>query len=114
MGGKWSFSRIFEVVFQSLALDFEIKSAGDAMADQPWTRAPRGAHAPSSTPPPLPRAALPSAPSWSKQRAPARSPSLPLPFLLSLSVLPRLNAGERLHPPWSLAELRGHRSSTQP
>ena len=28
MGGKWSFSRIFEMVFQSLASDFEIESAG--------------------------------------------------------------------------------------
>ena len=28
MGGKWSFSRIFEVVFQSLASDFEIEPAG--------------------------------------------------------------------------------------
>ena len=44
----------------------------------------------------------------------AHSPSLPLPSLLSPSVLPRLNAGERPRPPWSLAELRGHRSSTQP
>ena len=34
MGGKWTFSRIFEVVFQSLALVFEIGSAGDAVADR--------------------------------------------------------------------------------
>jgi len=34
MGGKWTFSRIFEVVFQSLASVFEIESAGDAVADR--------------------------------------------------------------------------------
>ena len=34
MGGKWTFSRIFEVVFQSLASVFEIGSAGDAVADR--------------------------------------------------------------------------------
>ena len=33
MGGKWRFSRIFEVVFQSLASDFELLQQRSSVAD---------------------------------------------------------------------------------
>ena len=112
-GRKLSFSRLFAVVLVVLS-DFELLQQRSSVADH---RQEQSAAWPSGAPAARHLATvLVKTETWRPQLSLwlTRSPSLPLPSLLSPSVLPRLNADERPRPPWLLAELRGHRSSTQP